>query len=87
MNDGETAVIGGLTVTSVTKNRSGIPLLVNLPIIGKLFGFSNDSGRAAGSDYPSDAADHRRRGRVDPASVLALGASPTAGRARLLWGV
>jgi type IV pilus assembly protein PilQ len=40
VNDGETAVIGGLTVTSVTKNRSGIPLLVNLPIIGKLFGFS-----------------------------------------------
>ena len=27
MNDGETAVIGGLTVTEVSKNRSGIPLL------------------------------------------------------------
>jgi type II secretory pathway component GspD/PulD (secretin) len=33
-------VIGGLTVTTITKNRSGIPLLVDLPIIGKLFGFS-----------------------------------------------
>src|SRR5690606_30470489 len=39
--DGETAVIGGLTVTSITKTRSGIPLLVDLPILGKLFGFSN----------------------------------------------
>ncbi len=39
--DGETAVIGGLTVTSITKTRSGIPLLVDLPIVGKLFGFSN----------------------------------------------
>ena len=27
VNDGETAVIGGLTVTEVTKTRSGIPLL------------------------------------------------------------
>jgi type IV pilus assembly protein PilQ len=42
VNDGETAVIGGLTVTTVTKTRSGIPLLVNLPIVGKLFGFNND---------------------------------------------
>jgi len=42
VNDGETAVIGGLTVTSVTKNRSGIPLLSGLPIIGKLFSFSED---------------------------------------------
>jgi type IV pilus assembly protein PilQ len=41
VNDGETAVIGGLTVTTITKNKSGIPLLVDLPIIGKLFGFSH----------------------------------------------
>jgi len=41
VNDGETAVIGGLTVTTITKNRSGIPLLVDLPLIGKLFGFSH----------------------------------------------
>ncbi len=40
VNDGETAVIGGLTVTSITENRSGIPLLVDLPLVGKLFGFS-----------------------------------------------
>jgi type IV pilus assembly protein PilQ len=40
VNDGETAVIGGLTVTSVTNTRNGIPLLSGLPIIGKLFSFS-----------------------------------------------
>ncbi|MDQ3486403.1 MAG: hypothetical protein M3468_01565, partial [Acidobacteriota bacterium] len=43
VNDGETAVIGGLTVTTVTKTRSGIPLLSGLPIVGKLFSFSRDS--------------------------------------------
>ena len=42
VNDGETAVIGGLTVTTVTKSKSGIPLLVDLPIVGKLFGFTNN---------------------------------------------
>jgi len=42
VNDGETAVIGGLTVTQVTKTKTGIPLLGNLPIVGKLFSFSND---------------------------------------------
>ncbi len=40
VNDGETAVIGGLTVTEVSHSRSGIPLLSGLPIIGKLFGFN-----------------------------------------------
>jgi type IV pilus assembly protein PilQ len=40
VNDGETAVIGGLTVTEVTNTRSGIPLLSGLPVIGKLFSFS-----------------------------------------------
>jgi type IV pilus assembly protein PilQ len=38
VSDGETAVIGGLTVTQTTQSKSGIPLLVDLPIIGKLFG-------------------------------------------------
>ena len=47
MTDGETAVIGGLTVTEVTVSKSGIPFLVDLPIIGKIFGFShrNESRR------------------------------------------
>ena len=39
--DGETAVIGGLTQTAVTKNRSGIPFLSELPLIGKLFSQSD----------------------------------------------
>ncbi|MEP6763137.1 MAG: AMIN domain-containing protein [Gemmatimonadaceae bacterium] len=35
--DGEAAVIGGLTVTEKTNFRSGIPFLMNLKWIGKLF--------------------------------------------------
>ena len=35
--DGETAVIGGLTQTQISKNRSGIPILSSLPLIGRLF--------------------------------------------------
>ncbi len=42
VNDGETAVIGGLTVTEITVSKSGIPFLVDLPILGKLFGFSSE---------------------------------------------
>src|SRR3954468_22608730 len=38
VGDGETAVIGGLTVTQTTQSKSGIPLLVDLPILGRLFG-------------------------------------------------
>ena len=41
--DGETAVIGGLTVTQVTSSKSGIPLLVDLPLIGRLFGVTRTS--------------------------------------------
>lgn len=37
VGDGETAVIGGLTQTQVVKNKSGIPLLSDLPLIGRLF--------------------------------------------------
>lgn len=39
VRDGETAVIGGLTVTEVTVKKTGIPFLVDLPVIGRLFGF------------------------------------------------
>lgn len=38
VGDGETAVIGGLTTTQVQQSKTGIPLLVDLPFIGKLFG-------------------------------------------------
>jgi type IV pilus assembly protein PilQ len=41
VGDGETAVIGGLTVTDISVSKSGIPFLVDLPIIGRLFGFTN----------------------------------------------
>ncbi len=40
VDDGQTAVIGGLTVTQVTVSKSGIPFLVDLPVIGGLFGFT-----------------------------------------------
>jgi len=39
--DGETAVMGGLTQTTVSVSKSGIPVLVDLPIIGRLFGVTN----------------------------------------------
>jgi type IV pilus assembly protein PilQ len=45
VNDGETSVIGGLTVTEVNKSRSGIPLLSGLPLVGKLFSNSQESER------------------------------------------
>jgi type IV pilus assembly protein PilQ len=37
VEDGETVVIGGLTVTETAELRSGIPLLMNLPIVGRMF--------------------------------------------------
>ena len=37
VRDGETVVIGGLTVTEKVEVRSGIPLLMHLPLIGRLF--------------------------------------------------
>ena len=43
VGDGQTAVIGGLTVTQVTSSKSGIPLLVDLPVIGRLFGTTRTS--------------------------------------------
>ncbi len=37
VGDGETVVIGGLTVTEKGEVRSGIPLLMHLPLVGRLF--------------------------------------------------
>jgi type IV pilus assembly protein PilQ len=37
VRDGETAVIGGLTVTEVTQRREGIPFLMDIPFLGGLF--------------------------------------------------
>jgi len=36
--DGETAVMGGLTQTTLSVVKSGLPILVDLPIVGRLFG-------------------------------------------------
>ena len=37
VRDGETAVIGGLTVTEEVESRSGIPWLMRIPVLGALF--------------------------------------------------
>lgn len=37
VGDGETAVIGGLTVTTVNSVKQGIPFLMDIPFIGRLF--------------------------------------------------
>ncbi len=37
VGDGETAVIAGLTQTQVTRMKNGIPILMHLPYIGRLF--------------------------------------------------
>lgn len=41
VNDNETAVIGGLTQTQVTKTKAGIPFLSDLPFIGRFFSQSD----------------------------------------------
>lgn len=45
VSDGETAVIGGLTVTQVTVTKTGIPFLVDLPVLGRMFGFTSRQER------------------------------------------
>ncbi|MEZ4417441.1 MAG: AMIN domain-containing protein [Gemmatimonadota bacterium] len=37
VEDGETVVIAGLTISERTESRSGIPLLMSLPVVGRLF--------------------------------------------------
>ncbi len=41
VRDGETAVMGGLTQQTLNSTRSGLPILSELPIIGRLFGVTN----------------------------------------------
>lgn len=45
VGDGETAVMGGLTQTELTVTRTGIPILVDLPLIGRLFGVNQRTER------------------------------------------
>lgn len=37
LDDGETMVIGGLTLSEVSRSETGIPLLMDVPVIGPLF--------------------------------------------------
>jgi type IV pilus assembly protein PilQ len=37
VNDGETVVVSGLIQKTISKTRRGIPLLMNLPLLGRLF--------------------------------------------------
>jgi type IV pilus assembly protein PilQ len=43
VDDGETVTIGGLSVQETTEVRSGIPLLMDIPIIGGLFRVTRES--------------------------------------------
>lgn len=43
LDDGETAVIGGLTLSEVSRSESGIPGLMNIPILGNLFRTSKEN--------------------------------------------
>lgn len=45
INSGETIVLGGLIQDIETQAESGIPILYKLPIIGKLFGTTDESAR------------------------------------------
>lgn len=43
LEDGETAVIGGLTLSEVSRSRSGIPGLMSLPLLGALFSSTKEN--------------------------------------------
>ena len=43
VRDGQTTVIGGLIDRQSEKTRSGIPFLVSVPVLGALFGQTNDN--------------------------------------------
>jgi len=45
VSDGETAVIGGLTVTTVDSVKQGIPILMDIPWLGRLFSRSSRTER------------------------------------------
>lgn len=42
VRDGETVALGGLTVTELQETRSGIPLLMNLPVLGRFFSVTSE---------------------------------------------
>lgn len=42
VGNGQTIVMGGLMQNKINKNKDGIPILQNIPIIGNLFSYRND---------------------------------------------
>ena len=61
VNDGETAVIGGLTVTEVSKNRTRHPAALGPADRRQALQLQRRPGEPARPDHPGHAADHRRR--------------------------
>lgn len=45
LDDGETMVIGGLTLSQVDRSETGIPFLMDLPVLGALFRTTKNSER------------------------------------------
>jgi general secretion pathway protein D len=43
VQDGDTLVIGGIITDNKNRSRTGIPYLMDLPVIGRLFGSTNDT--------------------------------------------
>ncbi len=43
VNSGDTAIIGGLMQDTINENKTGIPFLSSLPLIGDLFSYRDDS--------------------------------------------
>jgi general secretion pathway protein D len=43
VGDGETVALGGLFSDQVTKSRAGLPFLSDIPVLGSLFGSTDDS--------------------------------------------
>jgi general secretion pathway protein D len=41
--NGQTIVMGGLMQNKMDKNKRGLPLLANLPLVGNLFGYRDDA--------------------------------------------
>ncbi|MDH5710164.1 MAG: pilus (MSHA type) biogenesis protein MshL [Gammaproteobacteria bacterium] len=42
VNNGDTAVIGGLMQDQINKHRSGVPILSSIPLLGALFSYQDD---------------------------------------------
>lgn len=45
VQDGDTLAIGGIIAENVTKDRTGIPYLMDIPVVGRFFGSTSDSVR------------------------------------------